>query len=332
MLTFQDLPEGRQGPPGPAGPAGATGPQGPAGVPGATGPQGPIGPDGPIGPQGPAGSGVAGNNDVGVIYLKNNATPTPITAINQRKVVSGTMQTGLLANFIKDPGTNSLKYLGPGGRFHIVATFNFYEGSQRTCGFYIGHNTDDSTPLDPDGDRISESEIYANASTPANQPISSAVQTVLDLSTDDRVFFIVQNKDAATNITVEFLKMTVTSLTAEKGDVGPSGPMDILTDVTYPTGGPSDGDILKYNSAIGQWEPVSSLGIEVFLNFEAAGSFDYVVPYDLRFDSFATSVAMTTTFLVGTFPYSFGTPLDQYDVLTVTTDVAGLITLEGVRL
>ena len=116
------------------------------------------------------------------------------------------------------------------------------------------------------------------------------------------------------------------------GPAGPTGPMDILTDVTYPTGGPSDGDILKYNSSIGQWEPVSSLGIEVFLNFEAAGSFDYVVPYDLRLDSFATSVAMSTTFLVGTFPYSFGTPLDQYDVLTVTTDMAGLITLVGVRL
>jgi len=108
--------------------------------------------------------------------------------------------------------------------------------------------------------------------------------------------------------------------------------MDILTDVTYPTGGPGDGDILKYNSSIGQWEPVSSLGIEVFLNFEAADSFDYVVPYDLQFDSFATSVAMTTTFVVSASPYTFGTPLDQYDVLTVTTDVAGLITLVGVRL
>jgi hypothetical protein len=108
--------------------------------------------------------------------------------------------------------------------------------------------------------------------------------------------------------------------------------MDILTDVTYPTGGPADGDILRYNGAIGQWEPVSGNVIEVFLNFEAAGSFDYIVPYDLVFSSFSTSVTMTTGFLVGTFSYSFGTQLDQYEVLTVTTDTPGLITLIGTRL
>jgi hypothetical protein len=43
-------------------------------------------------------------------------------------------------------------------------------------------------------------------------------------------------------------------------------------------------------------------------------------------------VAMATTFVVSASSYTFGTPLDQYDVLTVTTDVAGLITLEGVRI
>jgi len=55
------------------------------------------------------------------------------------------------------------------------------------------------------------------------------------------------------------------------------------------------------------------------------------VPYDLTFDSFATSVPMSTTFLLGTFPYSFGTPLNQYDILTVSTDTPGLITLTGTK-
>jgi hypothetical protein len=149
---------------------------------------------------------------VGVIYLKFNNVATTITAINQRKVVAGTMLTGTLENFIKDTGTNSLKYTGTSGRFHVVATFNFYDGSQNTCGFYIGHNKDDSSSLDPDGDRISESEIYVNSSTPANQPVSGAIQTILDLNTNDRVFFIVQNKDAAVNITVEFLKLVIVEI------------------------------------------------------------------------------------------------------------------------
>jgi hypothetical protein len=205
------------------------------------GPTGPAGPTGDTGPTGANGQGAIGNNDVGVMFLKNNTTPTPISAINQRKVVEGTIQNGLLFNFIKDPFSNSLKYTGPGGRFHVVCSFNFYEGNQNTCGFYIGHNTNDSTPLDPNDDRISESEIYANSSNPSNQPIAATIQTVLDLNTNDRVFFIVQNKDAATDITVEFMMFTVTALTAEKGDTGPIGPTGATGDTgatgeTGPTG------------------------------------------------------------------------------------------------
>jgi len=149
---------------------------------------------------------------VGVMYLKDNSTPTPITQINERKVVVGNIQTGILNNFIKDNTTNSLKYIGPPARFQVITTFNFYEGNQRTCGFYIGHNTDDTTPLDPNGDRISESEIYINSSNPSSQPIGGAIQTVLDLNTNDRVFFIVQNKEAATDITIEFMKFVITEL------------------------------------------------------------------------------------------------------------------------
>jgi hypothetical protein len=188
--------------PGPAGPAGATGPQGPQGLPG---------------------DGVAGNNDVGVLYLKNNSIVTDISAPNQRAVVAGTMLVGELYNFVKDAETNSLKYQGPGGLFHVVATFNFYSGSQDVCGFYVGHNTDDTTALDPNGNRISESEVYANAGTPSAQPVSAAVQTVLSLSPGDRLFFIVQNQTSAKEILVEFLKFIAISLVAEKGDTGEQG-------------------------------------------------------------------------------------------------------------
>jgi hypothetical protein len=144
--------------------------------------------------------------DYGVMYLKNNNEVTPISEINARSIVVGDIKTGLLNNFVKDLSTNSLKYIGLGGVFHITVSFNFYEGNQRTCGFYIGHNTDDTTNLDPNDDRISESEIYANSSNPSSQPISSSIQTLVELNTNDRVFFIVQNRDAATDITVEFMK------------------------------------------------------------------------------------------------------------------------------
>jgi hypothetical protein len=147
------------------------------------------------------------SNNIGVMFLKDNAIATPIASTNDRAVVSGVVQTGELVNFEKHSTTNSLVYKGETGRFLILATFNFYEGSQNTCGFYIGINRDIASELDANADRVSESEIYANASTPSNQPQSAAIQTVATLNYNDRVFFIVQNKSSATAITVEFLKL-----------------------------------------------------------------------------------------------------------------------------
>lgn len=149
------------------------------------------------------------SNNIGVMYLKNNTIPTPIDTINGRAVVSGVVQTGELVNFEKHASSNSLRYTGESGRFLIIATFSFYEGSQKNCGFYIGVNRNINSALDANADRISESEVYVNAGTTSNQPKAATVQTVATLNYNDRVFFIVQNKDAASEITVEFLKLVV---------------------------------------------------------------------------------------------------------------------------
>jgi hypothetical protein len=164
---------------------------------------------------GAGGGGVTA--DVGVLYLKGNTAATPIGVINGRSVVEGTYQTGMLHGFTKDAGTNSLKYIGEGGRFHVVVSFNFYEGNQNTCGFYIGCNRDISSGLSANGDRISESEVYANSSNPSAQPIAATIQTVIDLNKDDRLFMIAQNKDATTSITVEFMKMVAAPITRITG-------------------------------------------------------------------------------------------------------------------
>jgi hypothetical protein len=159
----------------------------------------------------PGSQGPPRSEDSGVIYLKANTIPTPIATINGRAVASGTMLASSLVNFEKDALTNSLKYKGTSGRFHAIATFNFYAGSQDTCGFYIGINRDDTSALDADADRISESEVYINAGSTSNQPQSGAIQSLVQLSTDDRIFFIVQNKRKAGPIEVEFMKLIVKS-------------------------------------------------------------------------------------------------------------------------
>ena len=148
------------------------------------------------------------------------------------------MTAGVLYNFIKDPTTNSLKYLGSGGRFHIVATFNFWsEVSNNTCGFYVGRNTNPSSGLSADADRISESEVYIDCPS-QSKPVAGAIQTVLDLNTNDRIFFIVQNKSAAKSITVEFLKFVAVTLTSERGATGATGtiPSDYVSGINGLTG------------------------------------------------------------------------------------------------
>ena len=180
------------------------------------------------------------------MYLKNNTIPTIITTINERVVVAGTMSTGILFNFIKDPSTNSLKYTGPGARFHIITNFSFSGGGRDIYGFYIGRNTNPSSPLDPNADRISESEIYVNSNQANDQPAAGAIQTVLDLNTDDRVFFIVQNRETTADITVEFMKFVVSSITAEKGPQGNTGPSGESTVVLL-----TDGASIATDSSLG---------------------------------------------------------------------------------
>tara|TARA_R100001480_G_scaffold29252_1_gene39699 strand:+ start:851 stop:3271 length:2421 start_codon:yes stop_codon:yes gene_type:complete len=111
----------------------------------------------------------------------------------------------------------------------------------------------------------------------------------------------------------------------------PTISLENLSDVDFVDGGPREGDIIEFNSTSGNFENVSSNVLEVFLNFEEARSFDYIVPYDLTFSGFETNVPMTTSFVDGTFDYDFGNPLSKFDVLTVTTDTAGLISLTGTR-
>jgi hypothetical protein len=159
----------------------------------------------------PGSQGPSRSEDSGVIYLKANTVSTPIGTVNGRAIVSGPMLTSSLVNFEKDAFTNSLKYKGTSGRFHAIATFSFFAGSQNTCGFYLGINRDASSPLDADADRISESEIYTNAGPSSAQPQSGVIQSLVQLNTDDRIFFIVQNQSAAGPILVEFMKLIVRS-------------------------------------------------------------------------------------------------------------------------
>jgi hypothetical protein len=72
----------------------------------------------------------------------------------------------------------------------------------------------------------------------SSKPVAGTIQTVLDLNTDDRLFFIVQNKEAAKDITVEFLKFVAVTLTSERGATGATGdtPTDYVSSFNGVTG------------------------------------------------------------------------------------------------
>jgi hypothetical protein len=91
--------------------------------------------------------------------------------------------------------------------------------------------------LSADADRISESEVYIESRN-QHKPVAGTIQTVLDLNTDDRLFFIVQNRDDSHDITVQFLKFVAVTLTSERGATGATGatPTNIVNSVNGQTG------------------------------------------------------------------------------------------------
>jgi hypothetical protein len=72
--------------------------------------------------------------------------------------------------------------------------------------------------------------------------------------------------------------------------------------------------------------------VDVYLNFEEARSYAYIVPYNLQFAGFTTSSAMTVQISSSGAPYVFTSSLSQFAVLSITSSAAGLITLSGSRL
>ena len=89
--------------------------------------------------------------------------------------------------------------------------------------------------MSADADRISESEVYIESRN-QSKPVAGTIQTVLDLNTDDRLFFIVQNRDDAHDITVQFLKFVAVTLTSERGATGVTGATGADSTVPGPTG------------------------------------------------------------------------------------------------
>lgn len=73
--------------------------------------------------------------------------------------------------------------------------------------------------------------------------------------------------------------------------------------------------------------------LEVIINFQTTASSPFTVeyrcPYDLQFNSKEVSPGVTDTLTVSGNPYTLGTSLSQWDILTITLNTAGSIILRG---
>lgn len=151
--------------------------------------------------------GTINTTAIGNMYMKNNAVATDVTVQGDRYAMAGvTESNGFNQKFTHVLANNSMRYDSTIPRlFRILATFTVLSGTNNIIGLYIGVKRGDS--IDPDADRVSESEVYLTTS--GSRPDAAAVQALTILNQNDEVYFIVQNTSATNDITIEFINLTI---------------------------------------------------------------------------------------------------------------------------
>lgn len=151
--------------------------------------------------------GTINTTAIGNMYMKLNTTATDVLILGDRYAMAGTTQSnGVNQKFTHVPANNSMRYDSTIPRlFRVLATFTCLSGNNNIIGIYIGVKR--GVSIDPDADRISESEVYLNTS--GARPDVGAVQALVELNQNDEVYMIVQNTSATNDITIEFLNMVI---------------------------------------------------------------------------------------------------------------------------
>lgn len=151
--------------------------------------------------------GITNTTAIGNMFMKNNAVATVIPTAGARVQMSGVTETVTLnQKFTHILAANSMRYTSSITKiFKIIATFTVNSGNNNRVGVYLGIKN--GPTFAPDTDRIEESEVYVT--TNGNRPVVGAVQSIIEMNQNDEIYMIVQNENSATDITVEFLNMTI---------------------------------------------------------------------------------------------------------------------------
>lgn len=154
----------------------------------------------------------------GSLWLKFNQDVTAVTTQGERYVIAGTSEASEgNVGFGHQQAGNVLHLTGAGGTFHIQATGSVQSGNNVVIGVYLAVSRDPEAALDPGvagsaaSDRLSQSEVHVTMPGTA-RPTPFAIQSIVDLDEDDRVYVVVQNRNGTQDIVVEFLHLAVTPI------------------------------------------------------------------------------------------------------------------------
>ena len=151
--------------------------------------------------------------EYGNVYLKNNTVATVVSVAGDRYVIAGESDVSeILYNFVHDQDTNGLTYTGDENIVLADMSFSLRSGNNQKIGIYLAVNR--GGDIDPDADRISESEIYliTTGSTEQDIPQTGFVHALIHLKKGDTVYGIVQNTTSTANIIVEFANLIVNKI------------------------------------------------------------------------------------------------------------------------
>jgi len=151
--------------------------------------------------------GITNTTAIASLYMKDNATPTVVTVRDDRYAISGNTQVASInQKFSHILANNSVRYDSNRPRLmRVLITFTILSGNNNIIGVYIGVKK--GANINPDADRISESEVYIT--TNGSRPDAGSIQAIVELNQHDEVYMIVQNTSATNDITVVFMNMTI---------------------------------------------------------------------------------------------------------------------------
>jgi hypothetical protein len=78
--------------------------------------------------------------------------------------------------------------------------------------------------------------------------------------------------------------------------------------------------------------PVAPFDTEFYFNFSSTDPYDFIAPHSFTLNKTEISNTMSVHFDLNGSTYSLGATISQYDTLTITPDINGLLIIKGYRI